>query len=138
MPVRVRLRLERSGRSVEVAALVNTGYEAEGPELLVPEQVARALGVYPVLPPGAEVREYVLADGSRTRLVRIPRAVKVSVVAEDRVVGPVEADLVIAEAADEPLVSDRLADALGISIVAAGEGLWCFRDELGKRVRRSL
>jgi hypothetical protein len=53
-----------------------------------------------------------LADGSVTELIRIPRAVNVYVVEDDRVVGPVESSLVIAEKADEPLISDKLAGRL--------------------------
>lgn len=138
MAIRLKLRLESGGRSVEVVALVNSGYETARPELLVPEGVASELGLYPRLPAGAEVREYMLADGSRSKLVRLRGAVRVSAVTEDRVVGPVEADLVIAEGAEEPLISDKLSDALQIAAIAIGEGLWCFRDELGKRIRRSL
>ena len=138
MVIRLRLRLRSvSGREVVVAALVNSGYETERPELLVPASVARELGLYPTLPRGAEVREYILADGSRTRLIKVPSAIEVSAVANDRVVGPVRCDVAIAERSEEPLIGDKLSDALQIVAIAMGEGLWCFRDEVGKRVRRS-
>jgi len=44
---------------------------------------------------------------------------------------------VIAERAEEPLISDKLASKLGIVALDLGEGLWCFRDEIGKVARRS-
>ncbi len=139
MVVRVRLKLKSvTGREVEVSAIVNSGYESINPELLIPVDVGESLQLYPVLPSGSEVREYVLADGSRARLIKIPSVLEVSVVTEDRVVGPVKCDVVLAERASEVLVSDKLADAFNISIIAIGEGLWCFRDELGKRVRESV
>ena len=47
-------------------------------------------------------------------------------------------DLVIAEGAEEPLISDKLADALKIVAIAIRGGLWCFRDELGAKIRRSM
>jgi hypothetical protein len=56
---------------------------------------------------------------------------------DDRVVGPVESSLVIAEKADEPLISDELAGRLGIVALDFGDGLWCFRDEIGRVTRRS-
>jgi len=37
----------------------------------------------------------------------------------------------VAERADEALISDKLAGRLGIVALDFGEGLWCFRDELG-------
>ena len=38
----------------------------------------------------------------------------------------------MAERADEVLISDKLAGRLGIVALDFGEGLWCFRDELGR------
>ncbi len=137
MAIRLRLRLSRGSHSVDVIALVKSGYETVEPEILVPPVTARELHVYPELPYGAVVREYRLADGSTTKLIRIPRAVNVYVLEDDRVVGPVESSLVIAEKADEPLISDKLAGKLGIVALDFGEGLWCFRDEIGRVTRRS-
>lgn len=136
MVVRLRLRLERRERNVVAVALLNSGYEALRPEILLPLSCARELGLYPP-PQEAEVVEYVLADGSTRRLVRVPRAVNVYAVEEDRAVGPVEADAVVSEGAEEPLISDKLAGKLGVAVVDFAEGLWCFRDELGRRERRT-
>jgi hypothetical protein len=83
------------------------------------------------------VKEYRLADGSSSKLIKIPKAVKIYVVEEDRVVGPVESSVVIAEKAEEPLISDKLAGRLGIVAIDIGEGLWCFRDKIGRVVRRT-
>lgn len=135
MAIRLRVRLVRGGRSVDVVALVNSAYETREPEILVPPPIAGQLSVYPQLPEGAAIKEYRLADGSTTKLVRIPKAVQVYAAEEDRVVGPVEASLVVAERADEVLVSDKLAGGLGIVALDFGEGLWCFRDEIGKAIR---
>ena len=134
----MKLRVSRGrSRGVELVALVNSGYETETPELLVPPRVAEELGLYPRLPRGSEVRDYVLADGSRTKLIRIRSAVEVRVITEDRISEPSECDIVIAEGAEEPLISDKLADALKVAIIAVGEGLWCFRDEVGRKLRKS-
>jgi len=137
MAIRLRLRLRRGSRSVDVVALVNSGYETLEPEVLVPASIAKELGLLPTLPPGSVVKEYVLADGTVTRLIRVPRAAMVSVVEEDRVVGDVEAHVVISDKADEVLISDKLAGKLGIVALDFAEGLWCFRDEIGKKVRKS-
>jgi hypothetical protein len=94
--LRLRSRHVKGGRSVEVIALVNSGYETREPEVLVPASVAAQLSLSGD-ESGALVKEYKLADGSTTRLLRIPRAVLVYAVEEDRVVGPAEASLVVAE-----------------------------------------
>ena len=140
MAIRLRLRLARASdreRSIEVVALVNSGYEVAEPEILLPSNVARELGLLPRLPDGSMVKEYFLADGSTTRLVWIPRAVRVHVVEEDRVEGGVESNVLVSDRAREPLISDKLAGRLGIVALDIGGGLWCFRDEIGKRVRRT-
>jgi hypothetical protein len=134
--LRLRLRLIKGGRSVEVIALVNSGYETREPEILVPASIATQLSLSGD-EPGALVKEYKLADGSTTRLLRIPRAVLVYAVEEDRVVGPVEASLVVAEKADEALISDKLAGKLGVVILDLGEGVWCFKDEVGRVFRKT-
>jgi hypothetical protein len=77
--IRFRLRLSRGSHSVDVVALVKSGYETVEPEILVPLVTARELHVYPELPYGAAVREYRLADGSTTKLIRIPGTVNVYV-----------------------------------------------------------
>ena len=126
------------GRTVDVIALINSGYETSTPELLIPRDVAKDLGLYPSIPVESEVKEYVLADGSRRTLIRIPNAIEVSVVTDDRIVGPIKASVVIAEHAEEPLISDKLSDALGIVALAIGQGLWCFKDELGRKTRKTI
>ena len=135
--IRLKIRLVRGGRSIDVVALINSSYETREPELLVSTAIATQLSVYPQLPEGAVVKEYRLADGSITKLIKIPRTVQVYAVEEDRIVGSVEASLVIAEKASEPSISDKLAGKLGIVALDFGEGLWCFRDEIDKVIRKA-
>lgn len=47
MAVRVKLRIKslRTGRQVTTSALVNSGYEAETPQLLIPRRLAAELGL---------------------------------------------------------------------------------------------
>ena len=132
----LRLRLVKGGKSVEVIALVNSGYETREPEVLVPASIAALLSLSGD-EPGTLVKEYKLADGSTTRLLRIPREVLVYAVEEDRVVGPVEASLVVAERADEALISDKLAGKPGVVILDLGEEVWCFKDEVGRVARKT-
>jgi hypothetical protein len=113
--IRLKIRLVRGGRSIDVVALINSSYETREPELLVSTAIATRLSVYPQLPEGAVVKEYRLADGSITKLIKIPRTVQVYAVEEDRIVGSVEASLVIAEKANEPSISDKLAGKLRIA-----------------------
>ena len=46
MAVRVRIRISRQDKSVDVVALVNSGYEADSPQLMVPISIAKELGLW--------------------------------------------------------------------------------------------
>lgn len=135
MVVRVRLRIVREDIVVETSALVNSGYEAETPQLLIPIKLAQILGLWPPKT-GFEETEYETAGGP-LRVWVFPRACRVSVVVEDVTVPEVEADIVVSPIADEVLISDKMTSELQIALEDVGRGLWRFRWEPKDRVRRS-
>ena len=135
MAVRIRLKLKRGELVKEVVALVNSGYEADTPQLLVPVGLARELGLWP---PGPNAFETTFETaGGPLRVWVYRRAVRVWAVAEGASSDEVEADIVISQLADEPLISDKLAGALSIAVEDFAEGLWRFRWEPVERARRS-
>jgi|UniRef100_A0A7J3X6R3 hypothetical protein len=137
MAVRIRLRLRSriSGEVAEVSALVNTGFETETPQLLIPVRLARLLSLYPP-PPTSSVVEIGTAGGpSRVFLVR--DAVDVWAVTEDREVGPKLADVLVSPIEEEVLVNDKLTEELGVVLLAPGSGRWRFADDPADRVRGS-
>ena len=139
MAIRVRIKLSSvMGKTTVIKALVTTGYETQEPEILIPRSIAEDLDLLPKLPSGSEIRNYVLADGSVTRLILVPNAVQVWILENDREVGGIMAHVVISERADEALLSDKLVSRLGIVLLDIGEGTWCFKDEIGKNARKSL
>ena len=134
MAVRVRLRIKslRSGREALTSALVNSGFEAESPQLLVPRRLAAELGLWPP-PDDAYLVEFGTAGGV-VRNYLVPGAAEVTVEAGDRSVGPVKCDVVISGVEEEVLISDRLGGELGIVILDL-RGKWRFSDE--DRVRET-
>jgi len=46
MAIRLRIKLVKRDRSVEVVALVNSGYETIEPGILVPSNIAKELSLY--------------------------------------------------------------------------------------------
>jgi len=135
--VRVRVKLEVEGRDVITSALANSGFETEEPEVVLPLRVAEKLGLYPRLPSGTVVEEYVGVGGFRVSTFRVSRVLKVYVVCEDRVKGPIEATAIITPGENEVILSDKALDALGIILTKPGEGLWRFNDDAPDTVRRS-
>jgi hypothetical protein len=133
MGVRVRVRVRYGSASLDLVALVNTGYETDVPELLVPVGVAKGLGLWPRLPDDTVVETYRTASGLM-RVYRVGGA-RVSLLVEGSEVGGTKAYIVISEYTDEALISDQLASELGIAIEDPARGLWRLRGE--PLVRRS-
>jgi len=132
----LRLRLRRDNIVKDIVALVNSGYEAETPQLLIPIHLARELGLWP--PPLEAIETVFSTVGGPIRVWIIRRAVKVKVLVEDVETEEVDADIVVSHLADEPLISDKLAGALKIAIEDPAEGLWRFRWEPKEKVRRTV
>lgn len=126
MAVRVKLRIRSSGGEVVTSALVNSGFEAETPQLLIPRSLAAKLGLWPP-PPEAYLVEVGTAGGP-VRNYMVPGAAEVYVEAGDRTVGPVRCDIMISSHEYEVLISDKLGGELGIVILDL-RGKWRFSDE---------
>ncbi|MEM1909881.1 MAG: hypothetical protein QXT79_10950, partial [Thermofilaceae archaeon] len=77
MAVRVKLRVRslRSGREVVSSALVNSGFEAETPQLLIPRRLALELGLWP--PPEDAYLVEVGTAGGPVRNYLVPGAAEV-------------------------------------------------------------
>lgn len=132
MAVRVKLRIvSKSGAEAVTSALVNSGFEAETPQLLIPRSLASMLNLWPP-PPEAQLIEVGTAGGP-VRNYFVPKAFHVYVDAGDRRVGPVECDAMISLLEYEVLISDMLGGELGIVILDL-RGKWRFADEDKVRV----
>ena len=128
MVVRVVVEIKRGDKVIESSALVNSGYEAEEPELHIPIALARTLGFnleglrgerYRVV--GAEVTTYILGN------------VLVRVKTEDRSTEWINAKAVTVPGEYEVILSDALTEQLGIEIVKPKKGLWRFSGETKTR-----
>ena len=128
MAIRVKLKIRslKTNREVLTSALVNSGFEAETPQLLIPRRLAIELGLWP--PPEDAYLVEVGTAGGPVRNYLVPRAAEVSVVTKDRVVGPCICDVMISGLEYEVLISDKLGGELGIVILDL-RGKWRFSDE---------
>lgn len=137
MAVRVRLSiraLKGEKRSIETSALVNSGYEVEKPELLIPEGLASNLDLWP---PQTITIEYASTPIGLGRLYSLGEVLEVRVTTEDKTSPTIRACAMVSEHEKEVLLSDRVTGLLGIAVEDFGEGLWRFRDEPLTRVRIS-
>ncbi len=130
MAVRVKMKLisVKNKSAIEVNSVLNTAFESEGPEVLVPLKVAEELSFWPMLPEGAIVKAFETTGGI-VRMYYITDAVETQVITQDKLSKPAKCALVISEIEREVLVSDRAIDELDIVIESPGKGLWRFRNE---------
>jgi len=134
MAVRVKLLL-KGKTTKEVVALINSGYEADTPQLMISISLARELGLWPP-PQNAKELTYDTAGGP-LRVWLIPQAVKVQVIAEDALSREVTTDIAISPLTEEPLISDILAGELELAIEDFAKGYWRFKWEPKERTRTS-
>jgi len=129
-----RIRLCCENECTDTIGIANTGFAGAEPEITLPETLARELlGEAPPL----ILVERVLADGTRVLLPKATKALSLYVVTDDRVEGPVEVKAYVVKSR-VVLLNDSALSSLRIVIIDPKEGVWCFRDELGRRERRGL
>ena len=133
MGVRVRVRLRAGSAEVETSALVNSGYEVEEPEVLLPRRLAEYLGLE-LGPPVARAATYETPFGFQ-RVVLVPRALAVHLEGVCAEVAGVSA--AVADFEREVLISDALAEALGIQLISIARGLWRHSDDPPDSLRES-
>lgn len=132
--VRVRLRGRSSGREVTCVAVVNTGFRSETPDIVLPVKVAEQLGLWPLTEAYLVSAEVV---GGEVRMYFLERAVEVTVVEEDRTSRTVVSNVLIEPGEREVLISDCLAEELGIQILFPKRGIWRFVDDPPGMLRES-
>ena len=114
LAVRLKLNLRKGSLTREVVALVNSGYEADTPQLLIPAGLAKEFGLWP---PPIEATEAVFnTAGGPLKVWIIAGAAEACVMAGDASSRETTVDLVISPIADEPLISDMLAGRLEIAV----------------------
>ena len=136
MPLKIRLLIKNreNNREVVIKALVNTGFTSDAHDIMIPTFVAEQLGFWPT--PLREIIKISLETGGGVvQSFVIPQAVLVKILTNDRVSREVTANVIVNPYIDEVLISDYLAEELGIQILYPRRGIWKFVDE--ERLRES-
>ncbi|MBI4617086.1 MAG: hypothetical protein HY720_25965 [Planctomycetes bacterium] len=128
LTLRVLKAAPTGSRNIQAIALVNTGYEADRPELIVPVGLAARLGWWPTLPRDADEQVYSGLGGAFS-VWRIEDALEVRVICPDRQTVETTTDAVVSHAEREVLISDALASALSIEILDPRGGIWRLSDD---------
>ena len=133
--VRVRVKSRSSGKSIVVRVLANGGAESPKPCIVVSEDIAESLGLWPT----NNFKVHQVEEASSVGEVYvIEGAVELELLGEhDESLSRVVADLVVQKGLIEPLITDITIDELGIQVISFSKGLWRFRDDPPDKVRRS-
>jgi len=129
VPVKLRLEIRSriNNKAITAKALVNTGFTGESPDLAIPLQLAKELGLWP--PPQNAIVVSLETGGGEVEAYIVPQALIVKVVTEDRSSKEVIANALVNPYIDEVIISDYLAEELGIQILYPRRGIWKFVDE---------
>jgi len=121
MAVRVKLLIKCGDRELITTALINSGFETDTPQLLLPITAAGRLGLSPPL---GGIEETYDTAGGPTKVWVYPEKAKVKVLAGKATSKEVKTDIVVSPIEDEALISDMLAGELELVVEDFGKGLW--------------
>jgi len=132
--VRLKIIIKINEITKTVIALLNSGYEAPTPQLLISIDLAKELKLWP-----PEDASEVTLDtaGGPLKAWYYPRKAYVKVIAKDIESKNILTDIIISPLAGEPLINDMLAEELEIAVESFGRGLWRFRWEPKEKLRKS-
>lgn len=128
MAVSVRIEINIKGKSVKTVALVNSGYETDGNEIIIPAKLAEKFKLWPKLPEGTEVIPYETVSGV-TKCYKIDEHSSIKVITPDKKTESVKSTVIISEEEKEVLISDHLGEDLNIEMLKLGKGIWRFSGE---------
>jgi hypothetical protein len=132
--VKLRLKLKGKGKEAVVSTLINSGFEAEEPQLIIPLKLAEDLELTSA---EASIEDFSSAGGGRVSGYRVEDPVEVELLLDGEASVKASASVTILPGETEAIMSDRLASDLGIIILDLWRGYWCLENELGVKRRSS-
>jgi len=125
---RIRVRI-----NIETTALVNSGFETDTPDIVVPLTIAEKLNLWP---PKSSVSA-VLNTGGEVITPYYENCGELELVLEDREPKRIRVNIVVNPYVDEVALSDYVSSELGIVLLDIKRGLWRLTDDPVNKVRES-
>ena len=134
--LKLRLRVRRKDQKIsrDIEAIANSGFSGTKPQLLIPRSIAEVFKFREMTEP--KIVNKRTADGRIVSFISYGEAAYVRVITEDMKSPEVLVDVLVGSPI--ALMNDALISALKVVIVDPKDGIWCFRDELGKRMRKGI
>ncbi|MHC1601111.1 MAG: hypothetical protein ACXQTB_02050 [Candidatus Nezhaarchaeales archaeon] len=133
--VKVRVKPRSSHESIDLVVLANGGAESFRPCLVVDEEIARRLKLWP----SNEFKIHQVEEASSiSEAYVINDTIELELLGDDNeVLARIIADLVIQRGLMEPLITDITIDELGIQVISFSKGLWRHKSDPPDKIRRS-
>lgn len=126
MGCRVRVRIRHRDRVVETSALVNSGFETDAPDIVIPLELAKRLGLWPPRELSYTVLE---TGGGEVSVVYVEAAAELELVLPDRESRKYSVNVIINPHIHEVVLSDYVSTLLGIVLLNIKKGLWRLEDD---------
>jgi hypothetical protein len=131
---RVRVRLRVGDRVFEGRALLNSGFETDAPDIVIPVDVAKELGLWP---PKTATIALLETGGGEVSLPCYTSHGILELVLPGRSSKAVNVNIIVNPHVDEIVISDYVASELGIILLDFKKGLWRLTDDPPQTVRVS-
>ena len=135
MACRVRVRLSRGELVVETSALVNSGFEADTPDIMVPVEAAKRLGLWPPRRASLAVMD---TGGGEVSVPYYELAVDLELLLPDRAGRRMAVSVMVNPHVREVVLSDYVASMLGIMLLDLKRGRWRLADDPPGKVRETV
>ena len=134
MACRVRVRLVKGDEAIETSALVNSGFETDAPDIVIPVELAKRLSLWP-----PKEAAFALLDtgGGELSAPYYESSIELELVLGDREPRRVLVNVIVNPHVHEVLLSDFVASALGIALLDIKRGLWRLVDDPQGKVRET-
>ncbi len=132
MVCRVRIRLRVDDKVFEGRALLNSGFESDTPDIVIPVNVARDLGLWP---PKTNVIAMLDTGGGEVVSPYYQSSADLELILEDRASKTVKVSIIVNPHVDEVVLSDYVVSLLNIILLDFKKGFWRLSDDPPDRVR---
>ncbi len=126
MAARVKIRLLRDDNTITTSALLNSGFETYSPDIVVPLEVAKRLGLWPLIQGKIVSLE---TGGGDIGVPYVEESVVLELYLGDREPKRVRVNVIIDPHVREVTISDYVASALGIILLDFKLGMWRLVDD---------
>ena len=132
MVCRVKVRVRVKDKVVETKALVNSGFEADAPDIVIPTNIAKQLSLWP---PQTNTTAILDTGGGEVVNPYYENCGILELILDDRENIRIKVNIIVNPHIDEIALSDYVSSLLGIVLLDIKKGLWRLKDDPPEKVR---